>query len=461
MSSVMSSIKKTMDEYDHMMGIPVGSQPGEERIYYDPISQYGGYTVDQGGKDGHLCMGGGESFIGSAHIDEVLKNFGYYVAGHELGHRGCYPDLPFMGMQWTAEIVRHYLDVKRGFVNWDKWATPFAVLQKMVGFKTFSKGRPCYKAYFHTQFPKGIQYKVGSYENCWTILYRLPLLEFGVDTFRKVLTANANLSDIKYSSLPVKTERLVDLYCKATKHNLIPFFNFFNIQVSDEVQDPCKAQPMPTILSGYLKVANCLSDDKTPESECVKMPEFPDYKGLCLISGVCQSDPDQKNEKTTFDNKIDIYGANNTRDTEKGCHDRAKEFFIRCGNDENHQITATYSLKNGRSTNATVPLFPLPAGNCYYNGAGRITMPHYTSWSAKLVAADCNKKCKDENYSYFGLQNANECWCGNKAPSLAAKLEMTKCNRMCSGNSSLRCGGADNVNAWKVCTEENCNFSYE
>ena len=88
-------------------------------------------------------------------------------------------------------------------------------------------------------------------------------------------------------------------------------------------------------------------------------------------------------------------------------------------------------------------------------------MPHYTSWSAKLVAADCNKKCKDENYSYFGLQNANECWCGNKAPSLAAKLEMTKCNRMCSGNSSLRCGGADNVNAWKVCTEENCNFSYE
>jgi len=355
MSSVMSSVKKTMDEYEIMMGLPAGSQPGEERIHFDPYCHYGGYTVDLVGRNGHMCRGGGSSVIHPAFTYEIWENFGDAIAGHEIGHRGCHSDLPNMGMQWTAEVVRHYLDVKRGFVNWDRWAIPFSVLQKMVGFKTFSKGKPCYEAFGSSHFPKGIRYKVTSYENCWTILYRLPLLEFGVDIWRKVLTANANLPDITWSEFNVQTERLVDLYCNATQHNLLPLFQFFNIQVDKEIQDRCKALPAPKILSGYLKVANCLSDDKTPDSECAKMPEFPDHEGLCLISGRCA------NDNTVMHKTVDLYGKNKTRDTEDACLARATEIFKECENGLGTPITATYLKKDGSSSSNSYPL----VGKCY------------------------------------------------------------------------------------------------
>jgi len=456
MSSVMSGVKKTMDEYDDMMGIPLGIQPGEERLHYDPNCHYGGYTIDGVGNDGHLCIGGGTSVVHPAFINEMLESFGDGVAGHEIGHRGCYPDLPYMGVQWTAEIVRHYLDVKRGFVNWDRWANPFSVLSKMVGFKTFSKGRPCYEAYESKHFPKGIQYKVGSYENCWTVLYRLPLLEFGVDVYRKVMTANNQLPDIKWKKLPEKTERLVDLYCKATKHNMIPFFKFFNIDVDAAVATPCEAQPLPTVLTGFLKVANCIQDENTQDIECSKMPEFPDYKGLCLLSGVCQKDPANDNKTTTFDNKIDIYGGNKTRDNEDDCHDRAIEAFKRCGNDRSNPMTATYRLKDGTSTSTTVPV---SAGNCYVNRPG--PAPKYVGWDNGMVPAKCNKMCADKKYSYFGVRWSHECWCGNEAPNTLLKLDMKKCFKRCGGDSSLPCGGDHEANVWKVCKETNCEFSYE
>ena len=202
-----------------------------------------------------------------------------------------------------------------------------------------------------------------------------------------------------------------------------------------------------------------------------------DILGVCFLSGVCQKDPANGNAATTFDNNIDIFGGNKTRDNEKDCHDRALAIFMKCGNDVKNPITATYRLKNGVSTKRTVPTYPLPTGtlvrsihmqshnnlsfqgNCYHNNPG--PTPDYVGGSSTMVAAECNKKCADKNYSYFGLKWSKECWCGNEAPNPGLKLDMTKCYKMCTGNPSMRCGGAHTVNAWKVCKENNCKFSYE
>ena len=90
-------------------------------------------------------------------------------------------------------------------------------------------------------------------------------------------------SNIKYKSMAVKSERLVDLYCTATQHNMLPFFNFFNINVSASVAKSCQAKPLPKVLTGFLKVANCIADKETKDIECTKMPEFPDSKGNFLV----------------------------------------------------------------------------------------------------------------------------------------------------------------------------------
>ena len=287
MTSIMASVKESMDVYDDMLGIPVGSRPGEERVVYEPTKGGGGYTYVALAWGGVVCNGGGVSVVGWPYYERLINNFYSSVVFHEIGHRGCYPDLPGSGGQWNAEIVRRYIEIKRGLTNWDSWATPWSVLmQYMVGFKMFSKGRPCYEAYREEHFPKGIPYIVNSYQNCWTVIYRFPLFEFGWDTLRKVYSMNADekqYSDIKMKGMDVKSERLVDLYCTATQHNLLPFFNFFNINVSTSVAESCQAKPLPKVLTGFVKVANCIADKETKDIECTKMPEFPDSKGNYLV----------------------------------------------------------------------------------------------------------------------------------------------------------------------------------
>ena len=276
-----------MDVYDEMLGIPAGSRPGQETVTYEPNKGGGGYTWVYMVYGYVLCNGGGSSVVGWPYYERLINNFNSPVVFHELGHRGCYPDLPGSGGQWNAEIVRKYIEIKRGLVNHDSWADPWYVLMEyMVGFKMFSKGRPCYEAYREEHFPKGIPYIVNSYQNCWTVIYRFPLFEFGWDTLRKVYSMNADekqYSDIKRKGMDVKSERLVDLYCTATQHNMLPFFNFFNINVSASVAKSCQAKPLPKVLTGFLKVANCIADKETKDIECTKMPEFPDSKGNFLV----------------------------------------------------------------------------------------------------------------------------------------------------------------------------------
>ena len=75
---------------------------------------------------------------------------------------------------------------------------------------------------------------------------------------------------------------MADLFCNATKSNLFPLFDYFNIKVSPSVADPCKKQMKPTLISNYLKVANCIAEKDI--MEYANLPEFPKYTGMYLQS---------------------------------------------------------------------------------------------------------------------------------------------------------------------------------
>jgi len=478
MNSIMAKVKKSMDIYDELLGIPVGSQPGEESVYYDPLysERYGGmggvaHTYISYGSGGVvMCKGAGFNILHVKYIKNFIKNFNSYVVFHEIGHRGCYPDLPTPGWQYWAELVRAYIQVKRGVrkVNWS--GHPWFTLRKMIGFKKYSNGKPCYEADTGSKFRKDLFfYQPNHWGNCWNIIFRIPLAEFGLDTLRKVISAYADKKkyrNIMSESGQIKSDRLAELYCKATGHNMIPFFNFFNLNINASVATSCPpAKPLPKMLTDHIKVASCIANKDIPDLDCVKMPEFQRFskndKGLCLISGTCQRDP-----LTTLDNSVDYLGGMREKKSEKRCHRRATRYMVRCRNDENHPITATYRFNNGRVTNKTVPRLPLPAGNCYKSNRRNVLVRnpiryHVGRATTSDPYTECNEKCKAKNYSYFGLRNAKACWCGKWAPIPTSKLVMTKCNRMCTGNASMRCGGRKALNVWKVCTEANCSFSYE
>ena len=366
MEKIMVGVKDTMDVYDDMVGMPVGLQPGEEQVHYNQQT-WGGWTISTGSNGVWFCTGAGFNAIGAHDYTNLAANFSSGIVFHEIGHRGCFSDLPDAGAQWNAELVMRYIQLKRGILTEDSWADPWNILYYMVGFRTFSKGKPCYSADAKVHFDEGIPFPVDSWHNCWEVLYRLPLQEFGWDVLRKVNTWNADPSQYEYiwnHDKRSKFNRLAHLYCRATGHNLMPLYHFFNLNPNSSVMTQCEKLPLPKLLTGYLKVANCILNKNIQDIECLKMPEFPAYsekfRGICLLSGVCQTDSYFGNTTTTYNNTFDIYAKAVTRKNERYCHDRAKVEFLRCGNDKKHPITATFHFKNGDSTSRTIPL---PPGN--------------------------------------------------------------------------------------------------
>ena len=126
------------------------------------------------------------------------------------------------------ELFKEELDWRAGYHD------HFTVLQSLVAFKKLSKGRSCVDADEAKDFPSGVSYYVDSYIRCWSELYRLPLYEFGWDILRQVIRTDA----LNTATIKPKTDNMADLFCKATKSNLIPLFEYFNIKVSSSVADP-------------------------------------------------------------------------------------------------------------------------------------------------------------------------------------------------------------------------------
>ena len=62
---------------------------------------------------------------------------------------------------------------------------------------------------------------------------------------------------------------------------------------------------------------------------------------------------------------------------------------------------------------------------------------------------NCIDFCVSMGYQYAGVQNGNECFCGNNLPSSSNKRPMTECNRVCRGNNKEFCGGWWRMNVFR------------
>merc|ERR1719186_1712489 len=404
MEGRLKDFKVTMDILDELLGIPLNIQPGEEQLHYTPAVAAGYAGVRWGG-----CAGGGKSEVGDWYYPEFVGTLTEYnkyskyddpVMFHESGHGYCYSDLPDMGSQWTAETVREYITRIRGYgehdatYNGTEATYDFFRLHQMVSFSKFSKGVACGVAKFPES--KKTSYWYSQYNNCWYMLYRLPLLEYGWNVLKDVLSSDA-VSTTSYSS---KIDRMADLYCKATKSNLIPMFNFYNLKVSESIAEPCRKQKATTMISNYIKIANCIKNEDI--MECTKLSGFPSYKGICRLSGVCNKHPDHEGKQVTMNNEFDLWGSPETRvgfkvgktktcRFEKNCHARAEETYKWCKNNEGQNITASFTLKDGVSSSST------------FTGSVRL-QPYVNIWSDSQCPnigtgpingnlEDCKKSC--------------------------------------------------------------------
>ena len=85
-------------------------------------------------------------------------------------------------------------------------------------------------------------------------------------------------------------------------------------------------------------------------------------------------------------------------------------------------------------------------GQCYIDNPKRI-LPSRAPVEGGLTIEKCKKLCFEErNYSYAGVQNGDECFCGNDLPNTPAPD--AECSVPCSGDEAQKCGGWFRMNIY-------------
>lgn len=71
----------------------------------------------------------------------------------------------------------------------------------------------------------------------------------------------------------------------------------------------------------------------------------------------------------------------------------------------------------------------------------------FTNFSKSFPAINtpeyCSNICFKNGYTYSGVTNMSECYCGNQLPNekINPKLDDKQCNSKCTGDASQFCGG--------------------
>jgi hypothetical protein len=84
-----------------------------------------------------------------------------------------------------------------------------------------------------------------------------------------------------------------------------------------------------------------------------------------------------------------------------------------------------------------LPALPSPSSlGCFLDNSTR-DLPHQGPQSNINSPAVCANACR--GFAFFGLQTAEQCWCGN-AFGLYGKVDGALCNNTCPGNATASCG---------------------
>jgi len=84
---------------------------------------------------------------------------------------------------------------------------------------------------------------------------------------------------------------------------------------------------------------------------------------------------------------------------------------------------------------------PVPYQGCYNDNGNSRDLPFAGPQLANQTIELCQTFCKSKAYQYAGLQNGNECWCGNSFGKYGS--DASACDLPCTGNPNYEfCGAA-------------------
>ena len=83
---------------------------------------------------------------------------------------------------------------------------------------------------------------------------------------------------------------------------------------------------------------------------------------------------------------------------------------------------------------------------CYVDVIPRMLNGAQKVGDATMTTEKCSTFCK--NFTYFGTQYSQECYCGNQLKS--APVADSQCNMDCKGNNKQKCGGSMRLSVYQI-----------
>ncbi|CDZ98531.1 beta-1,6-N-acetylglucosaminyltransferase, contains WSC domain [Phaffia rhodozyma] len=106
--------------------------------------------------------------------------------------------------------------------------------------------------------------------------------------------------------------------------------------------------------------------------------------------------------------------------------------------------SGTMSLS--RSTSAAAAALPAAPGwtalGCRSDSSDRTLLDSTQVVSSWMTDDWCIRSCESHGYTLAGLEDGNECYCGNEMSSTSTYLASSSCYKTCPGLGSKQCGGA-------------------
>ncbi|KAK8850320.1 hypothetical protein IAR55_004237 [Kwoniella newhampshirensis] len=94
-----------------------------------------------------------------------------------------------------------------------------------------------------------------------------------------------------------------------------------------------------------------------------------------------------------------------------------------------------------------------PSGylGCFLDSGSNIAFNNYYSYTINPMSVSiCKQSCGEMGYAYAGVENGNQCRCGNNYPKTTQYVASLYCNKQCSGNSSQTCGAGGYIEAYTL-----------
>ncbi|WVQ72060.1 hypothetical protein IAR50_001604 [Cryptococcus sp. DSM 104548] len=88
---------------------------------------------------------------------------------------------------------------------------------------------------------------------------------------------------------------------------------------------------------------------------------------------------------------------------------------------------------------------------CFKDMGSNLAFSNYYTYTYKAMTVEiCKAACVELGYSYAGVENANQCNCGNNYPQTSQMVSGLYCTKSCSGNSSETCGAGGYLEAYTL-----------